>query len=243
VSRSSLLGLIPAAGAGTRHGGEVPKQYALLGGRPLLVHAVDALLADPRIATVLVVVAPGDTRWRALAFDPRVRCAAVGGACRAQSVRNGLQELAARDEDWILVHDAARPCLAAGELARLIDEVTDDEVGGLLALPLADTLKRGDCGADAAPSSRCCRVQATVDRDGLWRALTPQMFRAGVLARALQAAGPLERITDESAAVEALGLRPRLVAGEATNIKVTTPADFPLAEAILARRGRESGER
>lgn len=239
MPRSSLLGLIPAAGAGTRLGGEVPKQYAPLAGRPLLLHAVDALLRDSRIGSVLVVVAPGDGRWRDLSFDPRVRCAAVGGACRAASVRNGLRELAAHDDDWILVHDAARPCLGADELARLIDEVADDEVGGLLALPVADTLKRGGAGGDGAPSARPCRVEATVDRSGLWRALTPQMFRAGLLTRALEEAGPLERITDEAAAVESLGLAPRLVAGEPTNIKVTTPADWPLAEAILAWRGRE----
>jgi 2-C-methyl-D-erythritol 4-phosphate cytidylyltransferase len=219
-------------------GAQQPKQYLALGRRTMLAHAIDALCADPRIAQVLVVVAPADPHIAALGLDalaPRVSAAAVGGASRAASVRAGLDALAARgaaDGDWVLVHDAARPCLAADELAALIDALVDDAVGGLLAQPLADTLKRAD-SADSVP-----RVQATVDRAQLWRAATPQMFRLATLRRALDAPGMIERATDEASAVEALGLAPRLVACGATNLKVTTAADVPLARAILQAQGR-----
>lgn len=214
-------------------GASVPKQYQRLGGQTMLEHAIDALLAAPDVERVLVVVAPDDIAHRELSTRPRVDYAGVGGATRAASVRNGLRVLRAAqrldDDDWVLVHDAARPCLARDELARLIDQLAGDQVGGLLALPVADTLKRAGAG----------RVAETVDRDGLWRAITPQMFRAGLLARALDAAGATgAHITDESAAVEALRMRPRLVEGAATNIKVTVPSDWPLAESILRAQGR-----
>jgi len=216
-------------------GASVPKQYFRLGGQTMLEHAVDALLAAPDLEQVLVVVAPDDIAHRQLPRRPRLDFASVGGATRAASVRNGLRVLRAmqhiEDDDWVLVHDAARPCLARDELARLIDTVASDEVGGLLALPIADTLKRSHDG----------RVAQTVDRDGLWRALTPQMFRVGLLARALDAAtvsAMPDAITDESGAVENLQLRPRIVEGQATNIKVTVPSDWPLAEAILRTQGR-----
>ncbi|MCX8005405.1 MAG: 2-C-methyl-D-erythritol 4-phosphate cytidylyltransferase, partial [Burkholderiaceae bacterium] len=197
-----------------------------------LEHAIDALLFAPEVEHVLVVVAPQDSAHRTLAPRARATFAAVGGATRADSVRNGLQALRAQVglqmQDWVLVHDAARPCLAREELARLIERVGDDAVGGLLALPVADSLKRGRDG----------RVEVTVPRDGLWRALTPQMFRAGVLARALAEVHPGEVPTDEAAAVERLQLQPLLVEGFATNIKVTVPADWALAEAILRAQGR-----
>lgn len=214
-------------------GAGVPKQYQRLGGQTMLEHAVDALLASPDVERVLVVVAPDDIAHRELSQRPRVDYATVGGATRAASVRSGLRVLRAAqrldEDDWVLVHDAARPCLARDELARLIDQLGGDQVGGLLALPVADTLKRADAG----------RVAETVDRAGLWRALTPQMFRAGLLARALDEAGATgANITDESAAVEGLGMRPRLVEGAATNIKVTVPSDWPLAESILRAQGR-----
>jgi len=216
-------------------GASVPKQYFRLGGQTMLEHAVDALLAAPDLEQVLVVVAPDDIAHRQLPRRPRLDFASVGGATRAASVRNGLRVLRAmqniEDDDWVLVHDAARPCLARDELARLIDAVSSDEVGGLLALPIADTLKRSHDG----------RVAQTVERDGLWRALTPQMFRVGLLARALDEATVSEAadpITDESAAVESLHLHPRIVEGQATNIKVTVPSDWPLAEAILRSQGR-----
>ncbi|MGE5337531.1 MAG: 2-C-methyl-D-erythritol 4-phosphate cytidylyltransferase [Gemmatimonadota bacterium] len=222
-----LYGLIPAAGSGTRVGGGIPKQYIALGATSMLEHSIDALAADARVSEILVVVAPDDERHRALAPKAGVRFAARGGASRAASVRNGLQALGASGEDWVLVHDAARPCLARIDLARLIDAALADDVGGLLALPLADTLKREREG----------RVETTVARDALWRAQTPQMFRCGVLMRALDAAD-LDSVTDESSAIERLGLKPRLVQGSASNIKVTTGDDWPLANAILKEQGR-----
>jgi 2-C-methyl-D-erythritol 4-phosphate cytidylyltransferase len=161
-----------------------------------------------------------------------VSYAAVGGATRAESVRNGLRVLRALfsigDDDWVLVHDAARPCLARDDLMRLITTLSSDAVGGLLATPVADTLKRAAGG----------RVAATVERDRLWRALTPQMFRAGLLLRALAQFAGDEALTDEAAAIERLQLRPQLVEGQSTNIKVTLPSDWPLAEAILRAQGR-----
>jgi 2-C-methyl-D-erythritol 4-phosphate cytidylyltransferase len=224
-----LFGLIPAAGAGSRLGGEVPKQYLEVRGKPLLWHAATALAADPRIDTVFVVLATDDERWSRCdwrAFSERLAPLFCGGATRAASVFNGLVALQSTLDldDWVLVHDAARPCLAAGDLARLIDTLQDDEVGGLLAAPLADTLKRS--GADA-------RVIATEPRERLWRAQTPQMFRYGTLLRALASD---REVTDESAAVERLGLRPRLVAGSGGNVKVTYPDDLALAEALLGGR-------
>lgn len=220
------LALIPAAGIGARMGLAQPKQYLKLGDFTMLELAAAALAADPRVEQILIVVARGDEAWRDLDFPARARVLAVGGATRAESVRNGLAALQPADRDWVLVHDAARPCLSPAELARLIDELAEDETGGLLAVPLADTLKRAQAG----------RVDATIDRSGLWRAATPQMFRAGLLARAL--AGELEGVTDEAAAIEALGLSPRLVEGEASNLKVTLPADEVLARAILQHQGR-----
>jgi 2-C-methyl-D-erythritol 4-phosphate cytidylyltransferase len=203
-----------------------PKQYLRLGGRTLLELAAEALVLDARLERVLVVVAPGDEAWRGLAFAPRVQVVTAGGATRAETVRNGLARLHAAADDWVLVHDAARPCLSAEDLAALIDSLWLDPVGGLLAVPLADTLKR------AAGE----RVAATLPREGLWRAATPQMFRAGLLTRAL--AGELAAITDEAAAVERLGESPRLVEGSATNLKLTQPGDEVLARAVLQSQGR-----
>lgn len=223
-----LIGLIPAAGSGARIGGGVPKQYALLGGRTMLEHSIDALAGDARVREIVVVVAPDDVRHRTLAPRTGLRFVAVGGASRAESVRNGLRAVDASGEDWVLVHDAARPCLSTTELAGLIESVGNDEAGGLLALPLADTLKRARDG----------RVDVTLARAALWRAQTPQMFRRDVLLRALDSLPDLEPITDEASAVERLGLHPRLVAGAATNIKVTTADDWPLATAILKAQGR-----
>ena len=229
----TLHALLPAAGSGARMQSAQPKQYLQLGGRTLLEWSVAAMRADARIADVLVVVAPDDAQAGRLDLGARVRVARAGGSTRAATVRNGLrvlQESGAADDEWVLVHDAARCCLAADELAALIDAVLadgDTAPGGLLALPLSDTVKRDD-GRE--------HVAGTVDRSGLWRAATPQMFRLGVLARAFDAAG--DAVTDESSAIEALGLHPRLVAGRATNIKLTTPDDLPLATAILRAQRR-----
>jgi 2-C-methyl-D-erythritol 4-phosphate cytidylyltransferase len=216
--------LVPCAGTGSRAGTAGPKQYERLAGRPLVSHTLDALVRVPALDSLLVVVAPGD---RQMPEGPGWRVAHCGGDSRAATVANGLAELAragASDDDWVLVHDAAR-CLVQPEwVARLIAACADDEVGGLLAQPLADTLKQEEGG----------RAAATLPRGGKWLAQTPQMFRIGLLRRALVQAG--DQVTDEASAVEALGLRPLLVPGSAQNIKVTWPEDFALAEAILRSR-------
>ncbi len=225
---SKLVALIPAAGGGSRLGAALPKQYLRIAGRPLLHHAVASLLADARVGHVYVVLAPGDACFRTCdwtAFVDRLTPLYCGGETRAASVYNGL--LAVNDavdaDDWLLVHDAARPCLDRAALARLISEVRDDVHGGLLAVPVADTLKRAD---DAG------RVATTEPRERLWRAQTPQMFRYRLLIEALRTA-PLGEVTDEASAVERLGVRPRLVMGSACNLKVTYPEDVRLAELML----------
>jgi 2-C-methyl-D-erythritol 4-phosphate cytidylyltransferase len=210
-------------------GHDVPKQYLTLGDRTMLEHSIAAMLFDARIDAVFVVVAPTDTRWSDFSLDDgRVEFLPVGGASRAESVRNGLIAIAARtdDDDRVLVHDAARPCLTEAQLGRLIDEVGVDGSGGLLAIPLADTLKRGEDG----------RVGMTLDRASMWCAQTPQLFRVGSLRAALS--GALDAVTDESSAMERAGHAPRLVMGGASNIKVTTPEDLVLARAILGEQGR-----
>jgi 2-C-methyl-D-erythritol 4-phosphate cytidylyltransferase len=222
--------VVPAAGSGRRMGAGTAKQYLALRGRPLLTHALAPLLRCARIEAVVLVIAPGDTRWEeAVSPGPRI-LTAPGGAERCHSVLSGLEALADRAaaDDWVLVHDAARPCLSAAEIEALFSEIGDDPVGGLLALPLADTLKRADDEH---------RVAATVPRAGLWRALTPQMFRYGLLREALAAAVAAGvAVTDEAAAMERAGHRPALVAGSGANLKVTTPEDLALAEAVLRAR-------
>lgn len=220
--------LIPCAGRGSRAGTAGPKQYEPLLGQPLVLHTLAAWVAVPRLAGLLLVVAADDRFWQHRTLPARCRVASCGGPTRAASVRAGLDALGdsgADDEDWVLVHDAARCLITPALIDRLIDACAGDPVGGLLALPLADTLKQSD------PDGR---VDATLPRDGRWLAQTPQMFRRGLLARALDAAGA--QVTDEAAAVEALGLRPRLVTGDAANMKVTWPGDFALARAILQSR-------
>lgn len=229
----SFYALIPAAGAGTRMAGGQPKQYLALAGKPMLWHAARALCV-PGVETVFVVLAPGDERfakcdWSAL--GGRIEPLYCGGETRRDSVYNGLvAAMAAVDaDDWILVHDAARPCLPRADLERLIEECRGDAIGGILALPAADTVKRA-----AKDEAGALRVAATEDRGQLWLAQTPQMFRAGLLAQALKdARGGL---TDEASAIEAMGLRPRLVTGSRENLKVTFPEDLGIAEAIIAGR-------
>jgi 2-C-methyl-D-erythritol 4-phosphate cytidylyltransferase len=222
--------LVPCAGVGQRAGTAQPKQYEPLAGRAVVAHTLAALAAVPRLAATLVVLAPDDTVFEAHApgwAGPRGWVARCGGATRAATVGNGLlalREHGALDEDWVLVHDAARCLLRPEWVERLIDACAMDAVGGLLALPLADTLKQGADG----------RVAATVDRAGKWAAQTPQMFRLGLLQRALAAA--TDAVTDESSAVEALGLAPRLVTGDLENLKVTWPQDFALAARLLETR-------
>lgn len=228
-----FFALVPCAGFGARSGSAVPKQYVALAGLPMVGHTLAALEAVARLQATLVVLSPGDDAFaRAMpGFEgPRGWVAHEGGATRAATVENGLRALlarGARSDDWVLVHDAARCLLQPAWVDALIDAVLADgadAVGGLLALPLADTLKDEVGG----------RVRATVDRRGKWAAQTPQMFRIGLLQRALAQAGT--SVTDESSAVEALGLAPRLVEASAENFKVTWPADFALAERLLRTR-------
>ncbi len=229
----SYFALIPAGGGGTRMGAEMPKQYLPLAGRPLIRHAVDALLAVPAIARVFVVLAPDDAHWSDCGREGdagRLCVLRCGGATRAASVTNGLRAVRGQvaDDDWVLVHDAARPCLLPEQVERLLTEVGEDPVGGLLAVPLSDTLKRA-----RAPGADGVRVAETVPREGLWQAQTPQMFRYGLLTEALEHA---PAATDEASAVEALGLHPKLVAADARNLKVTFPLDLHLAELIVRDR-------
>ncbi len=223
--------VVPAAGRGERFGGRIPKQHTLLLGRPMLSWALQALLAEKSIDGVMVAVSARDRRWYGLpeAGHARVGCC-IGGATRSESVALALQALAplAGGHDWILVHDAARPCLARSDLKRLLTGIRADAVGGILAQPASDTLKRED------DEGRCAE---TLPREGVWRALTPQAFRYGLLLRALRICLDRERaVTDEASAVEALGLRPRLIRGRSDNIKVTSREDRQLAEAILQAR-------
>lgn len=221
--------LVPCAGSGSRAGSFNPKQYEPVAGRPLVAHTLAALGRVARIEATLVVLAPDDEQFEedlhGLAGE-RLWLAKVGGASRAETVANGLnalRERGAQPQDWVLVHDAARCLIRPEWVDRLIDACADDDVGGLLALPLADTLKDEDSQS---------RVRTTLDRAGKWAAQTPQMFRLGLLAPALAHAG--EQVTDEASAVEALGHAPRLVRGEFENFKVTWPGDFALAERLLA---------
>jgi 2-C-methyl-D-erythritol 4-phosphate cytidylyltransferase len=211
-------------------GAVVPKQYLPLAGRTVIEWSLAPFLAHERVARIVVALAGQDPRWSQtqLAFDARI-VTTTGGKERMDSVLAGLRALhGAAPDDWVLVHDAARPCLAAADVERLLDELRDDAVGGLLAAPVVDTLKRADDEG---------RVAQTVAREKLWRALTPQMFRRDILQQALEAAlAQGVAVTDEAQAVEALGLRPKLVAGDADNIKITLPEDLLRAERILRSR-------
>lgn len=224
--------IIPAAGCGRRMGkGDRPKQYLPLAGRTVIQWAVAPFLRQAAFERIIVALAPDDPHWleNSLSSHPRVM-RAPGGAERADSVEAGLNALAglAHADDWVLVHDAARPCLADSDLKLLMEQLADDPVGGLLAAPVVDTLKRADEHG---------YVAQTVSRDRLWRALTPQMFRFGVLERALRFARErAAAVTDDSQAVELLGLRPRLIASSFENLKVTTPYDLERAAEVLAAR-------
>ncbi|HQZ02040.1 MAG TPA: 2-C-methyl-D-erythritol 4-phosphate cytidylyltransferase [Thauera sp.] len=227
--RPRHFAIVPAAGSGSRMGAERPKQYLSLLGRPLIHHALSVLCASPDIDKVFVVLSIDDAEWSRhdwSALGPKLVPLFCGGATRADSVLGGLRAIAAEvaQSDWVLVHDAARPCLAPWHIDKLVRELAHEDVGGLLAVPVADTLKRADDYR---------HVAATVPRDSLWQAQTPQMFRYIMLRRALEGA---KHVTDESSAIEAAGLRPRLVEGDATNLKVTYPLDLHLAEWILKNR-------
>ena len=268
--------VMPAAGAGRRFGERVPKQYAPLRGRTVIEWALAPFLADPRCAGAVVALAPDDTWWPKVAERIPAVTVAPGGAERGESVRNALAALNRRAEkmDWVLVHDAARPCLSGADLNRLLERVSSHAVGGILAQPASDTLKRArpeasagvgsgadtgadagtgagaDAGADAdagagagagAAAGGGAVIDQTVDRAGLWRAGTPQMFRYGRLTEALESAIAGKRFpTDEAQALEWLGEHPLLVEGSPANIKVTTPEDLELVRALLGI-GERSG--
>src|SRR3989338_3772336 len=212
---SEFHALVPAAGFGARMGHELPKQYLPLAGQQLIFHALNTLCASPEVATAFVVLAPEDTLFHTYdwsRFGDKLQPLFCGGATRAESVANGLLASELEPDDWVLVHDAARPCLTQAHLSKL------------LAVPVADTLKRADDEG---------RIARTEERTGLWQAQTPQMFRAGLLAQALQ---QCSQVTDEASAVEALGLRPKLVLSESGNFKVTYPQDLLLAELLLKEK-------
>lgn len=225
--------VIPAAGVGKRMGTTVPKQYLSLAGHPTIFHALNTLLRHPHIAGLVVAVSAEDEWWPEVAATlatEKPLWIATGGAERCHSVLNGLVTLREHAEptDWVLVHDAARPCLTHEDLDQLLTELVADPVGGLLAMPVRDTLKQADAFG---------RTAATMDRARLWHALTPQMFRLGMLQDALNAAlmrGLL--VTDEAAAMEASGFAPRLIEGRSDNLKITRPEDLALAEFYLTRR-------
>ena len=229
AATDALWCVVPAAGRGARVGGEVPKQYLPIAGKPMLLHTLERLAAHPRIAGLMVVLEAGDARWpKWLNFNDKPVSTTIGGADRADSVLAGLLALRGKvaDSQFVLVHDAARPCVRAADVSRLI-ELGLSVGGGLLAAPMRDTLKRADAQG---------RVLATEPREARWRAMTPQLFRIGELVQALESACAAGiAITDEAMAMERAGHKPLLVEGSEDNIKVTTAADFALAEFLLAR--------
>jgi len=234
VTPARYWAVVPAAGIGRRMRSDRPKQYLQLGRQTVIEHSLEVLLGHPSIAGAVVALAPDDPYWPAL--HPRYDKSLVtvtGGSERSESVLNAVSALVAAEggaDAWALVHDAARPCLRAVDLARLIEGAGTDPDGALLALPVRDTLKRGD------PEGR---VTATVDRTDLWHALTPQLFAAGALSAALTAAlQSNEPITDDASAMERAGHSPRLIEGHSDNIKITRPADLELAELSLRAQRR-----
>jgi 2-C-methyl-D-erythritol 4-phosphate cytidylyltransferase len=231
---SRLFALIPCAGTGSRSGSAMPKQYRTVAGRDLLHYSLAAFDACSEFAQTLVVIAPDDSHFDARRFGGlRFAVRRCGGASRQASVFNGLNALAefgARDDDWVLVHDAARPGITPALIRSLVGAVKDDAIGGIMALPVADTLKR------VSPEAGAARIARTESREGLWQAQTPQMFRVGMLRDAIRLAQQEGHdLTDEASAIEWLGHSPRLVQGSLRNFKVTYPEDFDLAEAFLSR--------
>ncbi|WP_462320625.1 2-C-methyl-D-erythritol 4-phosphate cytidylyltransferase [Halochromatium sp.] len=228
--------VLPAAGAGRRFGSAVPKQYLPLGDRRVIEHSIAVFIEHPLIAGCIVALSPGDEWWQETAYVDHPAVVRVpGGAERFDSVANALAALAnqAAADDWVLVHDAARPCLTTADLDRLLAALIDEPVGALLAVPMHDTVK-------SAEEAFGARVERTLPRQQLWRAFTPQAFRLGQLRDAL-AYCRAERmaITDDASAMEQLGLRPLLIEGRADNIKITRPEDLPLAEFFLEQQRRQ----
>ena len=228
----SFWAVIPAAGAGKRMSADRPKQYLPLAGKTVIEHTLDRFLCHSALSGIVVALDKDDRYWKALKIDPDTRLkTVVGGTERCHSVLNALDDLSHRAaaHDWVLVHDAARPCLAADDLDLMLEALTEDAVGGILAVPVKDTIKRGTTDL---------RVAETVDRKALWHALTPQMFRLGLLTEALsKSLQDHYLVTDEASAVEHIGLKPKLVQGRADNIKITHPEDLSVAEYYLNRKG------
>jgi len=232
LTEARFWAIVPAAGAGTRMGTDIPKQYLMLGDSTVLEHTLDTLLSCQRLSGVILVLSQTDERWTEIAprYTGQALKTVVGGEERCHSVLNGLDYLAtcASDNDWVLVHDAARPCVRREDIEQLISTLEDSSEGGLLGVPVADTMKRVD--------AEVC-ISGTVDRSGLWHAYTPQMFRAGALRAALQQAiADGQQVTDEANAMELAGYRPRMVQGARDNIKITVPSDLPLAAFYLQSR-------
>ena len=235
MSTAKIHALIPAAGQGSRFGGAVLKQYLPICGKAVLAHSISVLQNHPMIASITVVLAEND-KWFDSAVGPLAGSVqtVTGGDTRAQSVRNGLRFIASRypDSDWALVHDAARPCLSTSRLEKLLKRGLESPDGAILAVPVGDTLKRAG-GSNT--------INSTVDRRSLWAAQTPQLFRVGALAQAIDTAQSEGcELTDESSAMEFAGARPLLVLGSAANIKITHPSDLAIAEALLARNEHSS---
>jgi 2-C-methyl-D-erythritol 4-phosphate cytidylyltransferase len=228
-SSTRYFAVVPAAGSGSRMESEKPKQYLAIGDKTILEHTLQVLLSARQIDQIIVCLAEHDPHWAELDLAEPSRIDTVtGGASRAQSVLNGLNHLAgkAREDDWVIVHDAARPCLSPTLLHRFIDDLEGDEVGGILAVQVRDTLKKAHLDSDY--------IEKTLDRAQIWQAQTPQMFRYGLLYSALQDALARQlEVTDEAAAMEASGLPVRLVKGDSRNIKVTTAEDLLFARSIL----------
>ena len=228
--KSKILALVPAAGTGTRFGDLLPKQYLDIDGHPLIFHTLKALSKVSRIDAISVVLSPNDNHWQNYPADwlllgAKLSTARVGGNSRGETIANGLNAISVSlnidANDWIMVHDAARPCIRTELIEQFIDELENDRVGGLLALPLTDTIKRDDGNL---------RVEKTLPRERLWRAQTPQMFRFALLKDAL---ARCPQATDEAQAIEVLGHQPKLVMGDSANLKVTYAHDMKLARMLL----------
>lgn len=227
--------IIPAAGVGNRMAAAMPKQYLPLNGKPTIEHCLQTFFSSSRIASVHVALSPEDDFWSELTqvTESRFVVHRTGGDSRADTVLNTLVAIRSHVEesDWILVHDAARPGLSLALLDHLLDSLEHDAVGGLLALPLADTLKQSNAGSSSESNGLEFRVQKTIPREALWQAQTPQMFRYALLNNALESFNGAP--TDEAQAVEALGLQPKLVVGSLRNMKITYPQDITLVEALM----------
>ena len=222
-----IWAVIPAAGVGKRYSSDIPKQYLSLNGMPVLLHSINKFVKLDEIHEILVALNPDDEFWQKLNFShPKVKTI-NGGPERCNSVNSALEELSGRAEngDWILVHDAVRPCISDFDLNRIIEIAHDEDVGGLLACPILDTIKKVGDNLD---------VLKTIPREGLWSAMTPQIFRYELLKKALNAVlNSAQSVTDEAKAIELIGLTPKIIEGDKTNIKITHPSDMVLAESII----------